>query len=100
MLRRSSSPRGEPRGIARLTAAILDALAALSPVACAGCGTHDRSLCDTCRVAIEPNVTPRTLADGTTVFTALRYEGVARQALLALKESGRTDVARYLAASL
>ena len=33
------------------------------------------------------------LADGSTVYTALRYEGVVRRTLLALKESGRTDVA-------
>jgi predicted amidophosphoribosyltransferase len=47
-----------------------------------------------------PEVTPRTLADGTTVFTALRYEGVVRQALLALKENGRTDVAKPLGLAL
>jgi ComF family protein len=83
-----------------VASAILDALAALSPVDCAGCGSADRALCANCRRAIEPAVTPRTLLDGSTVFTALRYEGVARQALLALKESGRTDVARPLALSL
>jgi ComF family protein len=36
------------------------------------------------------------LADGTTVFTALRYEGVVRRTVIALKESGRTDVAKAL----
>jgi predicted amidophosphoribosyltransferase len=45
-------------------------------------------------------VTPRTLDDGSTIFTSLRYEGVTRQTLLALKESGRTDVAKPLALSL
>jgi predicted amidophosphoribosyltransferase len=34
------------------------------------------------------------------VFTALRYEGVVRATLLALKEGGRTDVARPLGAAL
>ena len=86
--------------VLRVAGALLDALAALSPVDCAGCGNADRSLCPACRRAIEPAVTPRTLDDGSTVFTALRYEGVARQALLALKESGRTDVAKPLALSL
>jgi ComF family protein len=49
---------------------------------------------------LEPAVTPRTLPDGGTVYTALRYEGVVRRTLLALKESGRTDVARPLGVSL
>ena len=84
----------------RITAALLDALAVLSPVDCAGCGSADRSLCENCRRELEPAVTPRTLADGSTVFTALRYEGVVRRTLLALKESGRTDVVKPLSASL
>jgi ComF family protein len=83
----------------RVTSALLDALAVLSPVDCAGCGTADRSLCDECRAALVPAVTPRTLADGSTVYTGLRYEGVVRRTLLALKESGRTDVARPLGLS-
>jgi ComF family protein len=84
----------------RLAGALLDALAVLSPVDCAGCGAADRALCETCRAALEPAVTPRTLPDGSTVFTALRYEGVVRTTLLALKEGGRTDVVRPLAVSL
>jgi ComF family protein len=81
------------RVVSRIRTALLDALAVLSPVYCAGCGTPDRSLCEHCRAALEAAVTPRRLADGSTVFTALRYEGVVRRTLLALKESGRTDVA-------
>ena len=84
----------------RITGALLDALAVLSPVDCAGCGSPDRALCEQCQLELEPAVTPRTLPDGSTVFTALRYEGVVRRTLLALKESGRTDVARPLSASL
>lgn len=80
--------------------ALLDALAVLSPVDCAGCGSGDRALCVDCRLALQPSVTPRTLPHGSTVFTALRYEGVVRTTLLALKEGGRTDVARALGASL
>ena len=80
------------RVTSRIRAALLDALAVLSPVDCAGCGAPDRSLCDHCRQALTAAVTPRSLADGSTVFTALRYEGVVRRTLLALKESGRTDV--------
>ena len=84
----------------RLAGALLDALAVLSPVDCAGCGIPDRSLCEHCQLELEPAVTPRTLPDGSTVFTALRYEGVVRRTLLALKEGGRTDVAKPLSASL
>jgi ComF family protein len=86
--------------VMRVAGALLDALAALSPIDCAGCGNADRSLCPDCRRAIEPAVTPRRLDDGSTIFTSLRYEGVVRQALLALKESGRTDVVKPLALSL
>jgi ComF family protein len=84
----------------RIAAALLDALAVLSPVDCAGCGSPDRALCEHCQFELEPVVTPRTLPGGSTVFTALRYEGVVRRTLLALKESGRTDVAKPLSASL
>lgn len=80
--------------------ALLDALAVVAPVHCAGCGSADRALCDACRGQLQPAVTPRALHDGGVVFTALRYEGVVRQALLAFKEEGRTDVARALAAPL
>jgi ComF family protein len=83
----------------RVVSAILDALAALTPVDCAGCGSADRSLCVNCRLALQPAVTPRSIAD-LTIFTALRYEGVVRQTLLALKENGRTDVAKPLGLSL
>lgn len=83
-----------------MVAAVLDALATVAPVHCAGCGSADRSLCASCLLELEPAVTLRTLSDGSTVFTALRYEGVARSVLLALKESGRTDVAKPLGLSL
>ncbi len=85
--------------VSRLSAVLLDALAVLSPVDCAGCGGPDRSLCPACRAALEPEVTPRGLAKGFTVFTALRYEGVPRRTLLAFKEGGRTDVVPALAAA-
>jgi ComF family protein len=84
----------------RISGALLDAFAVLSPVDCAGCGSADRSLCEQCQLELEPAVTPRTLPDGSTVYTALRYEGVVRRTLLALKESGRTDVVQPLSVSL
>jgi ComF family protein len=84
----------------RITGALLDALAVLSPVDCAGCGSADRSLCEHCQLELQPEVTPRTLPDGSTVYTALRYEGAVRRTILALKEGGRTDVAKPLGLAL
>jgi ComF family protein len=80
----------------RIKKAFLDALAVLSPVECAGCSEPDVALCDDCGLQLEPAVTPRTLEDGSTVYTALRYEGVVRHTVLAFKEGGRTDVAKPL----
>lgn len=80
-----------------LRAAVLDALAVLTPVSCAGCGADDRALCPHCRDQLRPLVVRRSLADGTPVFTALRYEATVRATILAFKEQGRTDTAAALA---
>ena len=79
--------------------ALLDALAVLSPISCAGCSAPDRALCSDCRSALTATVIPRTIL-GLRVYTALDYTGVVRSSILALKENGRTDVARPLARSL
>jgi ComF family protein len=84
----------------RVLTALLDALSIVSPIDCAGCGVADRALCDRCLSELSPDVTRRTLHDGGKVFTALRYEGVVRAVVLALKEDGRTDVARPLGLAL
>jgi predicted amidophosphoribosyltransferase len=79
--------------------AILDALAILLPVECAGCSAPDRGLCPEC--AAELVAEPGVRAVGTVrVWTGLRYERVVRRVILALKEEGRTDVARALARPL
>ena len=80
--------------------ALLDAWALVLPVDCAGCGAHDRSLCDRCVAALDAPPSTHRLADGTRVVSALDYTGVVREAILSLKEHGRTDVARRLAAPL
>jgi predicted amidophosphoribosyltransferase len=80
--------------------ALLDALAVLLPVDCAGCGAADRSLCPVCVPALQPHPQWRVLADGTRVVSALEYDGVVRRAILQFKEHGRTDVARALAGPL
>jgi predicted amidophosphoribosyltransferase len=77
-----------------------DALAVLLPVSCAGCGADDRALCGACRSQLESQPVLRSLSDGTPVWAALAYDGVVRRVILALKEQGRTDVARALAVSL
>lgn len=88
--------------------ALLDALALLSPVECAGCGADDRSLCADCRNALLPEVTVHSVgtrgvnqrAGGLRVHAALRYELRVRRVVLAFKEQARTDVASALAVPL
>ena len=82
-----------------ISTALLDALALVSPIECAGCGTPDRPLCLACRAALAPRIVVRKLGD-LDVTTALEYDGQVRRILLALKESGRTDVARALASPM
>ena len=80
--------------------ALLDAIALLFPVHCAGCGCDDRGLCAACRLALTPDVTARLGPDRLRVHTALRYEGVVRRVILAYKEQARTDAATALSAPL
>ena len=80
--------------------AILDAMAVLLPVSCAGCGVDDRALCGICRGELAPEPFLRSLDDGTPVWAALAYDGVVRRVILGLKEQGRTDVVRALAVPL
>jgi len=80
--------------------ALLDAWALLLPVDCAGCGAPDRAVCAACRALFAPRPSTHPLPDGTPVVSALDYAGEVRAAVLALKEKGRTDVARRLAAPL
>lgn len=80
--------------------AALDALAVLLPIDCAGCGAPDRSLCTDCRAALSHETIESTTPGGLVVRSALPYEAVARQLVLALKEHNRTDVAAPLAAHL
>ncbi|TFD24097.1 ComF family protein [Cryobacterium sp. TMS1-13-1] len=82
-----------------LTAAALDAWAALLPTSCSGCGAADRALCAACRLALLPAVHPVT-RDDVRIWSALNYEGVARHVIAAYKDNGRTDAAAALAAPL
>ena len=92
---------GAFRGVAR--EAVLDALAVVLPVDCAGCGRPDRALCQDCRAAcavLGSAAATHVLPDGTGVASALRYDGAVRSTILAFKESGRTDVVRPLSTAL
>lgn len=76
---------------------VLDALAVLFPVTCAGCGREDRALCTQCRAQLHVDSVHRQTVDGIDVVSALEYQGVTRRALLAFKEADRTDIARVFA---
>lgn len=77
-----------------------DVLAFLFPVPCAGCGVEGRLLCAACASALHAEVATRAVPGVGAVASALRYEGVPRRALLALKEQGATGVAAALAVPL
>lgn len=79
------------------------------PVACAGCGAPDCGWCPDCApsladVARREHAVPRLdRCDGTPtlpVWTAARYAGPARAAVLAWKDGGRADLAPVMAAAV
>lgn len=80
--------------------ALLDTVALLFPVECAGCGADDRALCGDCRCALRADVTARPGPDGLQVHSALRYELTVRRVILAYKEHTRTDAATALSLPL
>jgi predicted amidophosphoribosyltransferase len=79
--------------------ALLDAVALVAPVACAGCGAPDRAICTGCAALLRPRVARHEL-EGVPVYTALTYEAETRGVLLALKEDGRPSLARALGPAL
>jgi len=83
----------------RIRRALADALALLLPVECAGCGAEDIVLCADCRGELTPDPVARTV-DGVTVWSGLRFEGVPSRVIRAVKEEGRTSLARPLGAAL
>lgn len=80
-------------------AAAADALAVVLPVACAGCGRADRSVCADCLVALEPAPFP-TERPGVHAWAAFAYTGPPARVIGAYKDGGRTDAARPLASAL
>jgi predicted amidophosphoribosyltransferase len=82
-----------------LRRAVLDALAVLLPVTCAGCGIDDRAVCDGCRAALHPDPT-RVARNDLSAWAALEYAGAAARAIGAFKDGARTDAAAPLATAL
>lgn len=81
-----------------LRTALADALALLLPVDCAGCDEPDVTLCGVCRRALRPHVTVG--ARGLRVWSGLIFSDAPARTVRALKEEGRTGLARELAPAL
>ena len=80
--------------------ALLDALAVIAPIDCAGCEAPDRALCDACAAAVVAHVTTHEVRGAGPVWAALAYEGAVRRVILAFKEHDRTDARLPLARAL
>ncbi|QLD12589.1 ComF family protein [Microbacterium oleivorans] len=73
----------------------VEALDLLFPVWCAGCDQPGRVLCPLCVAEVSDPVL-RAIEPGLTVWSAMRFSGTGARAIRALKEEGRTGVARPL----
>jgi predicted amidophosphoribosyltransferase len=75
------------------------------PLECGGCGAPSTRWCPACvrELAVKPDephlITPR-LDPGVPVFSLGRYAGARREAIVAVKEHGRTDLIKPLAGAL
>jgi predicted amidophosphoribosyltransferase len=76
---------------------VLDLLAYLFPVPCAGCAAEGRALCATCDAALRADVAVHALPGVGPVWAALAYAGVPRSAVLAFKEAAHPGLAGRLA---
>lgn len=84
----------------RAADALKQLVAFLLPVACAGCGREGETVCVGCRGELIPRPLTRTVrvADGPlVVHSALEWDDTTAVLLAALKQHGRTGVARVLA---
>lgn len=70
------------------------------PVDCVGCGRPGRALCPDCTTLLLARPRTRTVSGVGVVISGLQYDGVARAAVLAFKNAGRTDLAGPLARAL
>lgn len=84
----------------RHTAVMLDLVL---PLECGGCGAPATRWCDACATALrvdDPQVISPRLDPGVPVFALGRHAGSRRQAIVALKEHGRSDLIPPLAHAL
>ncbi|WP_326547637.1 ComF family protein [Mycolicibacterium sp. ND9-15] len=75
------------------------------PLQCGGCGAPSTRWCDACASTLtvradDPHLVSPRLDPGVPVFSLGRYAGPRRSAVIALKEHGRADLLRPLAAAL
>ncbi|QGK71285.1 ComF family protein [Allosaccharopolyspora coralli] len=68
----------------------------VAPLACAGCGARAQRWCSECAAGLDAlrPVRRRVFDGGPPVFALGRYRGAARRGVVALKVSGRRDLAR------
>lgn len=83
------------RAIVRRAAA--DALAFVLPIECAGCGEPDVELCSSCiRALAVPDAVRSPLGPSIEITSAFVFAGPVARMLRALKEDGRTELARAI----
>jgi len=75
------------------------------PRQCGGCGTPDTDWCVACERELivkpdEPHVITARVDPGVPVLSLGRYAGARRKAVIAVKEQGRADLIRPLAAAI
>jgi predicted amidophosphoribosyltransferase len=83
----------------------VDVLDLVLPRQCGGCGVPATAWCEACAgdltvAADEPHVVTPRLDPGVPVLSLGRYAGARRQAIVAVKERGRSDLVPPLAAAL
>jgi len=81
-------------------AAAVEAIGLVFPTWCAGCDEPDVGLCPACRALLRPVPHRRMLAGGLVAHSALDFSGVPARVIRALKEDGRTALARPLGEGL
>lgn len=93
----------DPRASSVVRSALADALALLLPITCAGCDALDVDLCEQCRDALVPaphGQVLQTTGAPVALWSGLPFDGVPARVIRALKENGRTPLARPLAPAL
>lgn len=86
----------------RHTEAVLDMIV---PLECGGCGAPSTRWCDVCAMELavkadEPHVVNPRVDPGVPVFALSRYAGARRQAVIGVKDHGRTDLVAPLSRAL